>query len=377
MRVGEQVSKVSAGKRLIVGSAQGQPGQISYGAFDAVELPSGGIDRFPVIIVQGAQPGPTLWLTAAIHGAEYTGIAVIHRLLTADLAARLHGTLVAIPTLNPAGLRTGQRSPYYLGGHDPNRMFPAPHLKNIAGSDIPASALELAYKRLFEVITESADYLIDLHNFSIGSLPFAFRDPVFYRDGRDRLAAQKLQETIGTLLNAFGHTIVNEFVSAEYLKKNLHRSVSGAVLNTGRIPAFTVELGGYMTVDPAIAAAAAAGVRNVMRAVGMLSDPPEVISGIRVLNPGFAMRRMMHPYAPVSGIIQYMVASGDPVAIGEPVARVTDIYGRPIGPHNGEVLCEYDGYVLGLSAGATCYQNDPLLSLLVKDDNDLVLPYPT
>ncbi len=106
-----------------IGTARAQPGKIVYGALEAVELPSGGADQFPVIIAQGAEPGPVLWLTAAIHGAEYTGIAVIHRLLTPELVAQMRGTIVAIPTLNPAGLRTAQRSPYYLNGQDPIGCF--------------------------------------------------------------------------------------------------------------------------------------------------------------------------------------------------------------------------------------------------------------
>ncbi len=362
---------------LEIGSARAQPGKFVYGALDAIDLPSGGIDQFPVIIAQGNERGPVLWLTASIHGAEYTGIAVIHRLLTPELLTALHGTIIAIPTLNPAGLRTGQRSPYYLPGQDPNRLFPAPPARQFGSTDsAPASPLELAYRRLFDLIASTANYLIDLHNFSIGALPFAFRDPVYYRDNRDRAVAQRLQDTVGKMLNAFGHTVINEFVSSEFLKKNLHRSVSGATLNTARIPAFTVELGGYMTVDPVIVSAAVAGLRNVLRWAGMLPDSPEPITGIRLLTPGFPVRRMMHPYAPGSGIVEYFVKSGDAVTIGDEIARLTDIYGRPIGKNDGCVQTEYDGYVLGLSVGATCYQNDALLSLAVRDDSDLLLPYP-
>ncbi len=362
-----------------IGTARAQPGKFVYGVLDAVELPSGGVDQFPVIIAQGTEPGPVLWLTASIHGAEYTGIAVIHRLLTAELLAQLHGTIIAIPTLNPAGLRTAQRSPYYLNGQDPNRLFPAPAFRQPSGAALdnaPASPLELAYKRLFDLIAGTANYLIDLHNFSIGALPFAFRDPVYFRDSRDRAAAQRLQDTLGKMLEAFGHTLINEFVSSEYLKKNLHRSVSGATLNTARIPAFTVELGGYMTIEPQIVAAAAAGIRNVLRWADMLVSPAEPITGVRVLTPGYPVRRMMHPHAPAGGIIQYFVKSGDTVTIGDCVARLTDIYGRPIGKNDGRILTEYDGYVLGLSVGAACYQNDPLLSLAVRDESDLLLPYP-
>ncbi len=49
---------------LKIGTATGQPGQITYGSLEAVALPSGGSDQFPVIIAQGRDDGPVLWLKA-------------------------------------------------------------------------------------------------------------------------------------------------------------------------------------------------------------------------------------------------------------------------------------------------------------------------
>jgi len=361
---------------LEVGTAHARPGKISYGTYEGVALPSGGYDALPVIIARGVEDGPTLWVTAGIHGPEYTGISVIHRLITPDLVRSLHGTLVALPTLNPAGLRTGSRTAYYASNVDPNRLFPVRGAAS-GPETSPLNPLEAVYKRLFETLSESASFLIDLHNFSPGSLPFALRDPIFYRDGRDRVAAQRLQTRIGEMLAVFGHTIVNEFVSTDYLRKALHRSVSGAALNSARIPAFTVELGGYMSVDPAIVNAAVVGIRNVMRWGGMLTDEPEAITDIRVLNPAYPIRRMQHPFAPAAGIVQYLVKVGETLINGDTVARLTDIYGRPLGKNDGCIVTDYDGYVLGLSIGAVCYQNDSLLSLAVRDESDLILPYPT
>ena len=88
-----------------------------------VQQPAGGSDSLPVIIAQGQRDGPTFWLTTGIHGIEHAGIQVIHRLITPELLSDLCGTLVAIPALNPAWLRTHQRKAYYHAG-DPNRLFP-------------------------------------------------------------------------------------------------------------------------------------------------------------------------------------------------------------------------------------------------------------
>jgi uncharacterized protein len=362
--------------RLEIGTARAESGKIVYGSLEAVELPSGGFDHFPIIIAQGKESGPVFWITAGIHGNEYTGIPVIHQLITPELVKRLRGTIVAVPTLNPSGLRSITRSNYYLGGLDPNRLFPAPPSKQPTPSDEPPSAMEEAYQRLFEQIRQTANYLIDFHNYSIGALTFAFRDPIYYRGGRDRAAAQQLQSKMGEMLEAFGHTIINEFASADYLKQNLHRSVSGACLNAARIPSFTAELGGYLTVDPDMVKAAVAGTRNVLRWAGMLDSDPEPITGIKVLSPDYPIRRTQHPYAPRGGICEVLVKAGDKVMIGNPVARITDIYGRALGPDDGLVRTEYDGYVLGVTVGGMCYRNEPILSLAIRDTGDLVLPYP-
>jgi predicted deacylase len=368
---------MKAGAALEIEDICGQPGQLVYGALEAVALPSGTSDNFPIIIAQGKYDGPVLWLTASIHGAEYTGILVIHHLLTDALVRRLRGTIVAVPTLNPAGLRTADRSAYYLRGQDPNRLFPGSSTRRLRTSlETPFLPLEIAYQRLFDHIVRTANYLIDLHNYALGSIPFALRDPVYYRGVRDRPAAQQRQTLVGEMLTAFGHTVVNEFASAEYLKKNLHRSVSGAALNTAHIPAFTAELGGYMSVEPTYVAAAVGGIRNVLRWADMLDGEMEPITGVRQLSPGYAMRRAQHPFAPASGIVSYLVRAGDPVKSGEPVARLADIYGRPVGENDGLICSELDGIVLGVSQGAVCYQGDPLLSLAIRDDSDLVVPFP-
>jgi predicted deacylase len=358
-----------------VGTARARPGRLAYGTFDAVTLPSGGVDQFPVIIAQGDEPGPVFWLTANIHGPEYTGIIVIHDLLTPELVAQLHGTIIAIPTLNPAGLRTGQRTPYYQTQQDPNRLFPPPTTLTRTPL-VPHHPMESAYARLFERMLNTADFLIDLHNFSIGSLPFAFRDPVFYKDGRDKPGAIRLQQQTGQMLEAFGYPVINEYVTHEYLKRGLHRSVSGAALNHARIPAFTVELGGYMTVDRGVVASTCAALRNVLRWAGLLNTPIEPTRPEKTAIPDYPVRRILHPYAPDAGIVHFLVKPGDLILIGQAVARLTDIHGRPIGKHNGLILSEHDGVVLGLTVGATCYQHDPLLSLAVRDESELVLPYP-
>jgi predicted deacylase len=360
-----------------IGTAHGQPGKMVRGTFEAVPLPTGGMDSFPVLIVQGKSgSGPVLWLTANIHGAEYDGIAVIHGLLTPDLLPNLTGTIVAVPTLSPAGLRDSERSPLYLHGKDPNRLFPdLPVLEESSDSE-PASALELAFARLFERIDATADYLIDLHNYGIRSIPFAFRDPIFYREPRDRPVATKLQKTLGDMLDALGLTVVNEFPSDKYLKSNLHRSVSGSALNRARIPAITIEIGGERTVNSLHVQAVITGIRNVMRWAGMLPGPFEPMPDVPVIKPGFPVRRTTHPYVSQACIVHYLVQPGDRLKVGDPVARMVDIYGQPVGPDGGLLRTNFDGFVLGLFPRIAFYPNEPIMGLAVRDKSELVIQFP-
>src|SRR5260221_8564634 len=216
---------------ISLGTAKASPGRISYGSYNLLEHPIGGVEQLPVIIAQDDHRGPTFWLTAGIHGNEHAGLQVLHLLLNRDLARALHGTIICIPALNPAGLRTMKREAYYHHG-DPNRLFPDGRPQNGFDPDLDhPSVLEQAYTRLFEEVRSSADFWIDLHNTWTGSLSMIYRDRVYYRDDGSpaanklaRLEAEKLDARIGEMCRAYGHSVLNEMGCEAYLHDKPHRS---------------------------------------------------------------------------------------------------------------------------------------------------------
>ena len=313
---------------LTIGTATARPGTIQYGRWEALSHPTGHTEFLPVIIAQGNEEGPCIWLTAGIHGPEQAGPAVIYRLITRELVNQLRGTIVAIPALNPAGLRTMERRPYHVDD-DPNRLWPD---GKATGRPDPEqqypSSLETAYKRLFESIASYADYLIDYHNSGTGSISFAIRDRILYRDDTDadsnRAAAEKLAAKLDGMLRAYGHTTVNEFAVDKYIDMKLHRSTSAAALLLAKIPAFTVELGTGHMPDWSIVAAAGAGTHNVLRWAGMLPDGPEETEGIVVVDPGFRVRRFRAPRVKEACVALHLLEGGDLLHIGDPVAELRD-----------------------------------------------------
>lgn len=365
-------------KKISLGTAEAQPGTIQYGRWDAFAHPTGHVEFLPVIIAQGKEDGPCIWLTAGIHGPEHTGPVVLYRLLTQELVDRLRGTIIALPALSPAGLRNMQREPRHAR-KDPNRLWPDGRpLPPLDVDDDPPTSLEVAYRRLFEVMTATGDYLIDYHNAWTGSLSFAFRDRVLYRADIDaekhKAEADVLAEQQEEILAAYGHTIVTEFPPNRGTDKNLNRSTSGATLLVGKMPSFTVELGTGDVPDPAIVAASVAGTRNVLRWAGMLDGEMEPITGIKVVDPGFRVRRAGTPRVTEPCVVLHLCEAGDIVKVGDPVAEVRDVWGRPVG--EGILRAEYDGFVIGRLHGIYYYPGMPIYAMAIRDESPVVAPYP-
>ncbi len=122
-----------------------------------------GIDIFgreiqiPVIVIKGAQSGPTIGITAAIHGNEVNGVAAIHRALE-DIDPRIiRGTILAIPGLNPSAIYRYQRE--HEDGTDLNRIFPG---------DAQGNESEQLVAMITKKILPHISFLVDLHTASFG-----------------------------------------------------------------------------------------------------------------------------------------------------------------------------------------------------------------
>ncbi|MFC7082437.1 succinylglutamate desuccinylase/aspartoacylase family protein [Halorussus caseinilyticus] len=364
-----------------LGTAESVPGELATGWFDATELPTGTPERLPVVVAEGEEDGPTLWITAAIHGNEVTGMAVAQDVMTGELAEEIRGTVVCLPNLNPAGLRRNSRTSYY-DDEDPNRYFPDPDAEQTR----PPSVQQLVDERIYEAFADSADALVDLHTAHVGSMPFLIRDRVLYgesearrasesraaepRDWRTEAEARELAAELESLVEAFGMPVVNEYAAAEYTEQNLQRSTAGAALNNAGIPAFTAELGGHAVVEEDVRAAGVEGVRNVMRELGVLPGDPDPAAVGPEAPVEFPVKRAVHPHTDAPGIARHRVEAGDVIEAGDPIADIC----TPHGDRKTTAESDHDGYVLGRMHGVAAYENDALASLAVRDDGDLVVP---
>ena len=108
---------------LQVGNLQAKPGEKVFGYLETAASRSGMRLDIPVHLVCGAQPGPTLMLQGAIHGAEIIGSIAILNLVEQLDASELRGNVIGVPVVNRAGFELGERGSR-VDAKDISRLFP-------------------------------------------------------------------------------------------------------------------------------------------------------------------------------------------------------------------------------------------------------------
>ena len=152
----------------------------------------------PVLVVNGANAGPTLCLTGAIHGDELNGIEIIRRTMYDLDPEKLSGRVVGVPIVNLPGFQQGSR--YLPDRRDLNRHFP--------GRPDGSLADRIAHS-LFENIIRRCDMLVDIHTGSLKrtNLPqlradMNNPDVATLTQGFDRMAVVHSSGSPGMLRNA-------------------------------------------------------------------------------------------------------------------------------------------------------------------------------
>ncbi len=212
-------------------------------SFQQVPTFEGSFLNTAIFAARGSKPGPTLCLTALVHGDERNGFEVARMAFAGTDARQLSGTLIALPAINVNGFRTGSR--YMPDRRDLNRAFPG----NTRGSNT-----SLIAGIVFETIRQHCDALIDLHtgSFERANLPQVRVD----------LANPRALE----LARRFGAAVV---MGGAGPKSSLRREAMDA-----GIPTIIYEAGLPLRFEPEEIARGVQGVRNVMIHLGMVAGTP-------------------------------------------------------------------------------------------------------
>jgi predicted deacylase len=310
--------------------------------------------RVPVLTLEGSAPGPTLWLTASCHGDEVTGIEVIHRIMEWLQAGNLRrGTVHAMPVMNPIGSElVFHRVP--LDGENLNRWYP--------GDPDGSFTERTAYSIYTRIVETHPDLVIDIHTMHTDlSLPFIILDR--FTDEDDPQHPQivaRLEETA----SAFGVTIVYDFEMDVYRKFHLDQSLTGALLNHAHILSYTVELGPPRIVMESFVKAGVQGVLNSLAFLDMINRPENPWRDPRRIHTGQPLRRDYEIRVNSTGIMKYLVAAGNHVHAGQPVAQVRNLIGLPV----ETVRAPRTGYVLYLGNRVVVVPGTEIMALAIPDE---------
>jgi predicted deacylase len=255
-------------------------------------------------IITGARPGPTLLISAGVHGDEYEGMAAIRRLRRQIAPDLLSGRLILVPVVNEGAFRRNARTAE--DGLDLARTCPG----DAGGTETQRVASEITR------LIGAADYYIDLHSggLSMRTLPLCgyalHRDPEILAEQRRMAAAFGSPLVWGTTPTLDGRTL--------------------SAARDARVPAIYAEWGGSGTCDPEGVDAYVRGCRAVMHRLGMLPAQPDAPPAPRWIieddRPGSGFMQICHP-SPIDGMFEATVALGDRVARGQRLGTVFDELG--------------------------------------------------
>ena len=269
---------------------------VQAGRRGQVELPianliTGSAASLPVKIVHGRADGPTIWLSAAIHGDEICGVEIIRRVLQRLDPRFMKGTVIAVPVVNVYGFMANDR--YFPDRRDLNRSFP--------GSTRGSLASRVAHLMMSQIVSR-CEYGIDLHTGSDS------------RTNLPQVRGQLDDDETHKMALAFGAPIVIHARNRDGSLREAARAAGARVL--------VYEGGEPSRFDEDAIAIGTTGVLRVMQHLGIIRG-----DWLEPLEPPLESERTTWVRAGRSGILLSEANTGDWVEKGQLIGRIVDATG--------------------------------------------------
>jgi hypothetical protein len=252
----------------------------------------------PVHVLHGTRPGPTMFLSAAIHGDELNGVEIIRRVMRLVQPGNINGTLLCVPVVNAFGFIG--RSRYLPDRRDLNRSFPGSAGGSLAG--------RLAHLFLKEVVSRS-QLGIDLHTAAI------------HRVNLPQIRCQFINNPrLKALSEAFGADVVLE---SPERPGSLRRSAREAGVDV-----LVYEGGEGLRFDEFAITAGVDGIARVMLKAGLLELPDGAEQHPASAPPRMTVMANASKWvrAPEGGVLRTTKRIGDAVSEREAIGAVVNPY---------------------------------------------------
>jgi len=303
-----------------VGASIVRPGERATVRLPVADLYTGTSLAMPVHVVCGRRHGPTLFVSAAIHGDELNGVEIIRRLLKRKALSSIRGTLLAVPIVNVHGFLDQSR--YLPDRRDLNRSFP--------GSRKGSVAARIAHTFMHEIV-DKADFGIDLHTGAINR--------------------SNLPQVRGNLDDAATLQLAKAFGAPVIINSNARDGSLRQCAADKGLPMLIYEAGEALRFDELAIRAGLRGTINAMRHIGMLPLSKRARPVSPVVADSTSWVR-----APESGIVIPKVELGSRVAAGQTLA----VIGDPVSEEEELVIAPFDGIIIGHSKLPLAHEGDAL-----------------
>ncbi|MCB0413196.1 MAG: succinylglutamate desuccinylase/aspartoacylase family protein [Bdellovibrionales bacterium] len=282
--------------------------------------------RVPLIIIRGENKGPTLGITAALHGNELNGISTIFKLIEKIDPKKLSGNLVLVPISNVPGYLLNQR--YFIDNVDLNRIMPGkPHGK-------PSS---LYAHQFIHKIVKKFNYLLDLHTASHGRV-----NSLYIRADLENEETR----TLAFLQNP-------QIIVSKYDEHGTLR----AWANDHNIPTITIEIGNSNAFQHSLIDETLDGILNTLRHLKMIRGRvKDMIANSVVCENSYWI------YSSRGGIVDVYPNLAETIKTGQIIARVFDVFGQV----KEIIRSDKDGVVIGKNVAPNCEAGTRILHLGVN-----------
>lgn len=283
---------------------------------------SGMTVRIPLNIQRAVEPGPAIFVTAALHGDEINGTGAVRTLIQDKEFELTRGSIIFAPVLNL--LAFDRHSRYLPDNRDLNRCFP--------GRKTGTLASRMA-STLFDEIVARCDYGIDLHTASVR------------RTNYPNIRADLKNSRARRIAEAFGSEII---LDGKGPKGAFRREACRA-----GCPTIIMEGGEVCKVEPTIVETAVRGIKNVLRNLDMLDGPPE--------RPDYqiVVERSKWVRANHGGFLQFHVQPGEVVEQDQPLATNTNLLGHD----QYQITAPFDGIILGMTTLPSISPGEPICNV--------------
>jgi hypothetical protein len=282
----------------------------------------------PIRIWRASVPGPTVFVTGAVHGDELNGTGIVRKLILDrpfDLQA---GSLILVPVVNVLGFERHSR--YLPDRRDLNRSFPGSAEGSLASRYADA---------VFREIISRSDYGIDLHSAAVRRTNFP------------NVRGDLTRSEVARIARASGCEIV---INGKGPQGSLRR----VACEEANCAAILLEAGEVWKIEPGMVEVGVRMVRNVLIELGMINGKPS-----RPLYQS-RIRRTMWVRAKTGGILQFHVQPGDVVEKAQALATNTNLLG-----HAHETITAPDaGIVFGITTLPMVAPGTPVCHLAMPSD---------